>query len=139
MTVAAALCSLVACSEEQPRLAVAADSAVFGRGSVSAPAPMANVTFAVSNRAGPTGFVPACGQKPTVTVEQAVQGGWTQYAGGYCLTIVPEAPLEVFGGTRLAGNVWIADPGRYRLRLDYATGADFAKTFSTVSAPFEVR
>lgn len=64
---------------------------------------------------------------------------WTQYAGGYCISIYPEAPIEMHGGNRVFGAVLIANPGRYRLRIDYSATSAFEKTFTAFSEPFEVR
>jgi hypothetical protein len=134
-----ALCLTTACTEERPRLVVAAESASFDRAALQDSRLVATVTFVVTNRAGPVGFVPGCNTRPVVAVEQAVSNGWTQYAGGYCISIYPESPIEVHGGNRVFGYVLLADPGRYRLRLDYSATSDFDKTLTALSEPFEVR
>jgi hypothetical protein len=135
----AALCFSVACADERPRFVVAADSASFDRAPLLDSPPVAAVTFVVTSRAGPVGFVPSCNAQPVVAVEQAVSSGWTQYNGGYCIGIYPEAAIEMHGGNRVFGTVLIPDPGRYRLRLDYSATRDFEKTFTALSEPFEVR
>ena len=134
-----ALCSAAACAEERPDVVVAADGTSFSRTQLIDSRPMAAVTFGVTNRNAPVAFVPSCHSEPMVAVEQAVADGWTQYAGGYCISIYPEAPIEMHGGNRVFGAVLIADPGRYRLRIDYSATSAFEKTFTAFSEPFEVR
>lgn len=132
------LCCAVGCAEERPRLVVATDSASFGRTPVVDP-PMADVSFTVTNRTAPAGFVGSCGNQPVVAVEQYVANAWTQYAGGYCVDFTVEPPIALRGGNWARGTVHIAAPGWYRLRLSYATSASFDQTFTALSRPFDVR
>ena len=137
---ALALCLLLlGCGHDRPLVRVATDGSVFDRGGTGI-VPEVSVPFTVVNRGDETLFLPACGGRPVVSVEQGVANHWEQYSGMGCIATVPQAPIELRSGQRVTSSWVFHESGHYRIRVPY--GSSTASTFggdAATSNAFDVR
>lgn len=137
---AVVLCSLaLACHSDQPAVRVFTEGTVFDRGGTGI-IPEASVSFTVANRGEQTIFLPACADRPAVSIERGTGKSWEPYSGTFCVTDLMQTPIELRPGERVTSELRIAEPGYYRVRMSWgATAAQVFGDDASTSNPFRVR
>jgi len=74
----------------------------------------------------------SCGDDPAPSIERRRGGGWSEYAGGRCITIYQMGAVVLAPGAVRQASVILLDPGEYRLVLETDRG-------QAASAAFTVR
>ena len=131
---------VLACGgNDAPRVHVAtAGSDFIRRGSDASLAVL--VPFTITNRGQQTIYVPACGNRPMVTIDRGNGSGWEQYGGTRCIDIYLQVPIELRAGQSVSDSYAMSEAGTYRVRVSYSlTRSSFEKTEAAASGAFEVR
>ena len=129
----------LACHSDRPTVVLSTQGTVFDRGG-SGIVPEATVPVTVTNRGDRTVFLPACADRPAVSIERGTGKSWEQYSGTFCVTNLMQSPVELRAGEKLTGTFTFAEPGYYRIRLTWgATAADVFGDDASTSNPFHVR
>lgn len=93
----------------------------------------ATVAYTVANAGTATiRLTNSCGDDPTPSIERRRSGGWSEYAGGRCVTIYQMGAVTLAPGAVRQSSVTLVDPGEYRLVLATDRG-------QVASAAFTVR
>ena len=109
---------LLGCGHDRPVVRLATEGSVFDLGG-SGTVAEAIVPFTVTNRSDQTIFLPACGARPAVAVERGDGRQWSSYAAGFCITNIPQTPIELRPGERLTSDYTFHEPGYFRIRLSW--------------------
>jgi len=89
------------------------------RASFQAPA---QVHFSVRNETAQTIFVSRCGERVSLAIERHRMGAWENAGAAICPANLLMAPAELRSGEALSDSVRVADPGEYRLVVNYGSG-----------------
>ena len=127
------------CGNDRPMVRLSTEGAVFDRGGTGI-VPQADVPYTVTNRSDRTVFLPTCGGRPSVMVEQGAGDHWEQYAGGFCATADLQVPIELRSGQSVTSEFPFVEPGYYRIRLSWGTSAStIYGNEGSISNSFSVR
>jgi hypothetical protein len=130
-----------ACGRDDPHLHVTVGAGSYARILIGDPAVLrlATVSYDITNDGGATVLVQSCDQRISATIEKRVDEQWEPYASGICLANLSSLPVPLRERDRQHGDVGIADPGRFRIRIFYGADASENLSRSAASNAFDVR